>query len=61
MRTLLPIAALLALALSACHPAGPAERAGKSLDKTGESIGDALNPPGPAQSTGRKLDKALGN
>jgi hypothetical protein len=61
MRTLLPIAALLALALSACHPAGPAERAGKSLDKTGESIGDALSPPGAAQSTGRKVDKALGN
>jgi hypothetical protein len=59
MRFLLPIAALLAL--TACQPAGPAERAGKSLDKTGESISDALNPPGPAQSTGRKIDKALGN
>ena len=43
MRTLLPIVPLLALALFACHPAGSAERAGKSLDKTGESISDALN------------------
>ncbi len=54
-------AALLAIGLSACHQAGPGERAGKSLDNAGQSVSDALSPPGPAQSTGRKVDRALGN
>ena len=61
MRNLLPFVAFLALGLAACHQAGPAERAGKSLDNAGQSLSDVLDPPGPAQSTGRKIDKALGN
>ena len=62
MRALLPAFMIIALALAACHQEGPAERAGKSLDNAGQSIGDALNPPqGPAQSAGRKIDRTLGD
>ncbi|HET6607077.1 MAG TPA: hypothetical protein VFG62_10430 [Rhodopila sp.] len=50
------------LALAACHQEGPAEKAGTSLDKAGQSVQDTLDPPkGPAQSAGRKVDRALGN
>jgi len=62
MRILLPILAAITVGLGACHQEGPAERTGRSLDNTGQRIGDTLNPPqGPAQSAGRKLDRALGN
>jgi predicted small lipoprotein YifL len=60
--SLLTAAAVMALALTACHQEGPAEKAGHSLDNAGKSVSDTLNPPkGPAQSAGRKLDNALGN
>jgi len=59
---MLPVLAVITLGLAACHQEGPAERAGHSLDNTGQRIGDTLNPPqGPAQSAGRKIDRALGN
>jgi hypothetical protein len=61
MRILLPILAVMAFGLGACHQEGPAERTGRSLDNAGQRIGDTLNPPqGPAQSAGRKIDRALG-
>jgi hypothetical protein len=47
--------------LAACDKEGPAEKAGKSLDNTGQSIKDAIDPPGPAQKLGRDVDKATGN
>lgn len=54
--------ALMLHGLVACHQAGPAEKAGASLDNAGKSISDTLNPPqGPAQAAGRKVDRALGN
>ncbi len=42
---------LLALALVACGPpAGPAQRAGQSLDRAAESVRDVVDPPsGPAK------------
>ncbi len=62
MRVPLLLAAALAIALTACHKEGPAEKAGKSLDHAGQSISDALNPPqGPGQAAGRKVDRALGD
>lgn len=52
----------LLVGLAACHQEGPAEHAGKSLDRAGQNISDTVNPPhGPAQSAGRKMDRALGN
>jgi hypothetical protein len=47
------------LALAACHREGPAEQAGKSLDKAGQKVEDAVNPPGPVQKAGRALDKTF--
>jgi hypothetical protein len=47
------------LLIAACHKEGPAEKAGKSLDKAGQKIEDAVNPPGPAQKAGRALDKTF--
>ena len=65
MRHWLPCAAIgltAMLALAACHQEGPAERAGKSVDKAGQSVSDTLDPPqGPVQAAGRKVDRALGN
>jgi hypothetical protein len=44
------------LLIAACHEEGPAEMAGKSLDKAGQNIHDAVDPPGPAEKVGRALD-----
>jgi hypothetical protein len=44
------------LLITACHQEGPAEKAGKSLDKAGQNLHDAVDPPGPAQKAGRALD-----
>jgi hypothetical protein len=51
---------LLALSLAACDPpAGPAERAGQSLDRAADSVRDAIDPPnGPAERAGRAVDRA---
>jgi hypothetical protein len=59
--SMLIAAAAVTLALTACHQEGPAERAGRHLDNTGQSISDAISPPGPAETAGRKVDRALGN
>ena len=60
--SLLTAAALMTLALTACHQEGPAEKAGQSLDNAGKSVSETLNPPkGPAQAAGRKVDNALSN
>jgi hypothetical protein len=47
------------VSLAGCEPEGPAEKAGKSIDKGLQSATDAVNPPGPAEQAGRNLDKAL--
>jgi hypothetical protein len=47
--------------LVGCEPAGPAEKAGRSLDKAGDNLKDAVNPKGPGEKLGEKLDKATGN
>ncbi|MBS0640833.1 MAG: hypothetical protein U1E70_26485 [Acetobacteraceae bacterium] len=55
-------AALALVSLSACQRAGPGERAGRSLDKAGQNLSDAVNPPqGPVEAAGRKVDRAIGN
>ena len=58
--TRLLLSALLLLALGACEKAGPAERAGRSLDKAGESVRDTVDPPrGPVERLGRSVDRAV--
>ncbi len=48
------------LALTACFEEGPAERAGKSIDRAAEQVRDAVDPPsGPAERAGRAVDRAV--
>jgi hypothetical protein len=47
--------------VASCDKEGPAEKTGKSLDKAGQSVKDAIDPPGPAQKVGRAVDKATGS
>ena len=35
--------AFTALAVTACQPEGPAERAGKQIDQTTEKVGDSID------------------
>ncbi len=48
-----------ALAFSGCGKKGPAEKAGESLDRTGDKIHDAVTPDGPAEKAGKKIDNAV--
>ncbi len=50
--------ALMAPSLLVACDKGPAEKAGESIDKAGQSIKDAVDPPGPAEKMGRALDRA---
>ncbi len=46
--------------LTACEREGPAERAGRSIDRAGQNIRDAVDPPrGPVERMGRSVDRAL--
>lgn len=57
-RLLVPV--LLVLGVAACHQEGPAERAGRSIDRAGQNLRDAVDPPqGPAERAGRTVDRAL--
>ncbi|MFC7474234.1 hypothetical protein ACFQS7_07715 [Dankookia sp. GCM10030260] len=52
--------ALLLLGLAACQQEGPAERAGRSLDRAGQSVRDTVDPPrGPVERLGRSVDRAV--
>jgi hypothetical protein len=58
IRLILP--AMLLLGLAACHQEGPAERAGRSLDKAGQSVRDTIDPPrGPVERLGRSVDRVV--
>jgi predicted small secreted protein len=60
MRVLIPMLLLACFGLAACHQPGPAERAGRSLDRAGEQVRDAVDPPsGPSERVGRAVDRAL--
>jgi len=50
---------LVAMALGGCEREGPAERAGKEIDKTTEELGDALKKDGPMERAGKQIDKAI--
>jgi len=52
---------LFSAMLVGCEPAGPAQKAGESLDKAGENLKNAVDPKGPGEKLGEKLDKATGN
>jgi hypothetical protein len=42
-----------------CERQGPAQRAGKDIDRAVEDMKDAVDPPGPAEKAGKKLDRAV--
>jgi hypothetical protein len=44
---------------SGCKRQGPAERAGRDIDRAVEDMKDAVNPPGPAEKAGKKVDRAV--
>ena len=57
---LLLMPALLTMTLAACDREGPAERAGRSLDRAGERVRDTVDPPrGPVERLGRSVDRAV--
>ena len=62
-RNLSSISTLTALMLTGvlftagCESEGPAEKAGRKVDKSVQDAKDAINPPGPAAKAGRALDK----
>lgn len=57
---ILMLPALLTITLAACEREGPAERAGRSLDRAGESVRDTVDPPrGPVERMGRSVDRAV--
>ncbi len=65
-KSLLPALAILAAlaataATAACNTReGPAERAGRSLDRAGERVRDTADPPrGPVERLGRSVDRAF--
>ena len=59
LKTLLPVL-LAASALAACDRGGPAERAGRNLDRAGERVRDTVDPPrGPVERLGRSVDRAV--
>ncbi len=45
--------------ITACHREGPAERAGKKIDRQMDRVDDAINPKGPAEKAGRSVDRAV--
>lgn len=48
------------MGLAACEREGPAERAGRSVDRAGQQLRDAVDPPsGPAERAGRAVDRAV--
>ncbi len=60
MRVLMACLLLGTLGLAACDNEGPAERAGRNLDRTGERLRDAVDPPsGPSERLGRAVDRAV--
>jgi hypothetical protein len=62
-RSLLPalaVVAALAATAAACTREGPAERAGRNLDRAGERVRGAVDPPrGPVERMGRSVDRAI--
>jgi hypothetical protein len=42
-----------------CERQGPAERAGKEIDRVVEDAKDKLDPSGPAEKAGKTIDRAV--
>ncbi len=54
-------ALLLTLSLgTGCQEKGPAEKAGRAVDRAAEKARDAVDPAGPVEKAGRTVDGAVG-
>ena len=42
-----------------CKSEGPAEKAGKKIDKIVDDVDDAIHPKGPVEKAGRAIDRAV--
>jgi len=47
------------VAFAGCESEGPAEKAGKSIDKGIQNAKDTVDPAGPGEKAGRSVDKVL--
>jgi hypothetical protein len=57
---LLALLPVVLIGLAACEREGPAERAGRGLDRAGQNVRDAVDPPrGPVERLGRSVDRAV--
>jgi hypothetical protein len=57
---LLALLPAMLIGLAACEREGPAERAGRNVDRAGQNLRDAVDPPsGPAERLGRSVDRAV--
>lgn len=45
--------------LTGCQKEGPAEQAGKGVDKAVRDVKDTVSPPGPVEKAGRAVDDTL--
>jgi hypothetical protein len=63
LKSVLPalgIVAALAATAACARREGPAERAGRGLDRAGERVRDTVDPPrGPVERLGRSVDRAF--
>ena len=62
LKSVLPALGIVAAlaATAACTREGPAERAGRGLDRAGERVRDTVDPPrGPVERLGRSVDRAF--
>ncbi len=60
LHTLAVLAALAAATTACTRREGPAERAGRGLDRAGERLRDTVDPPrGPAERFGRSVDRTV--
>jgi hypothetical protein len=58
--TLLALLPAAFISLAACEREGPAERTGRSLDRAGQNVRDAVDPPrGPVERLGRSVDRTV--
>lgn len=62
MTSILFVAPLLVGSLglfAGCEPAGPAEKAGQSVDRAVDNAAETVNPSGPVEKAGKNIDRAL--